>query len=371
MLLAYSVYFFILIFVVGFAWLTIHSIQKYKFSLWKWNVMIPVLTISLLMGFRYDVGADWKAYLSYYVDILNCGISWQEIVDSTLEPLYWILNACIAFFNFPYQIFFAIIMFIHLILLYKSFDRSVFLLPLGLFFYFTTVFFTSLNIQRQTLAFCIFLYALRYVLNREFIKYAGCILIASLFHYSSIVLFPVYFLSLRWMKFWDSKYLMLILYVLSFLLFEYFLNIIITVLPLYITNTKYLQNMALLGNWNMDVDSGLGILATRCIDVLLILFSTILGRVYKNAHFNILFRIYFVGVCMANIFDVDVFLSRIPFAMVNLRFVVLAYFLYYLFHVKRSLLNYSLGGGVILLYMAMFIMKIYNGAAGCSPFQFG
>ncbi len=370
MLLAYYVYFWILVIVVAFGWVTSHNRQRGQVELKRADILIPVLLVSLLMGFRYQVGTDWKQYQSIYINVLHFGMSWQEIADSTMEPLYWILNVCIASFDLPYQLFFAVIMFLHLILLYKSFDRYVFLLPWGLFFYFTTVFTTSLNIHRQTLSFCIFLYALKFVIDRNFLKYFLWIGVAALIHYSSLILFPVYFLSVRGMRFLDNKYVMLLLYGLSFFLFEYFLNFITDILSLYIVNAKYLQNLSVLGNREMEVSSGLGILSTYVVDIVLILYSKRLSKVFGRYRFNVLFRIFFVGICLANAFGIDVFLSRVPFALESLRFLMLAYLVYYLFGIKRSVFGYSLGGVIVLLYLMMFLAGIYNGHSGCSPFQF-
>lgn len=370
MLLAYFVYFFILIIAVGFGWLTAYGMQKYRFRIGRADILIPILAISLLMGFRYKVGTDWEQYLDHYVNILHFGMSWQDIADSTMEPLYWILNICSAFFSLPYQVFFAMIMFFHLILLYKSFDQYVFLLPYGLFFYITTFFFFSLNGQRQSLAICIFFFSLRYIFRKDILRYTCCILVASLIHYSSVILFPIYFLYLEIMNFLDKRWILLLLYGVSFFLFEYFLNFITNILPLFVTNAKYLNSLSILGNWNMEVSSGLGIWAIRLIDVFLIVYSKKLRCVFQNYHFSILFRIFIVGALAANIFGNDMFLSRLPLAMESLRFLMLAFGVYYLWNTNKSTFNLCLGLALIFLYLGIFIFSIYNSNGGCSPFQF-
>lgn len=370
MLLAYFVYFFILIIAVGFGWFTAHGRQKYSFRIGQADVLIPVMFISLLMGFRYQVGTDWEQYLAYYLDVLHNGLNWQEITDSRMEPLYGILNVCSAFFNLPSQLFFALIMSLHLILLYKSFDRYVFLLPYGLFFYITTFFFFSLNGQRQSLAICVFFFSLRYIFRKDILRYMCCILIAFLIHYSSIILFPVYFLYLGIMKFLDRRWILLLLYGVSFFLFDYILNFIVEVVSMYTTNAKYLKSLSALGNWDMEVSSGLGILATHCVDVLLIIYSKKLRQAFQNNHFSLLFRIFMVGALAANIFGNDVFLSRLPLAMESLRFLMLAFLVYYLWNINKSGFNFCFGLALIILYLGMFTVAIYNGAGGCSPFQF-
>lgn len=368
MLLAYSVYIFILILAVFSGTLGLCQSKTYKLN--NAYFLLPIVIISLIMGFRFQVGTDWETYKGYYEDFLKGGMSWESIKYSTLEPLYLILNKTIALFNIRYQGFFTIIMSLHLILLYKSFDRYSFLLPLGLFFYITTFFFMSLNIQRQTLAICIFFFSLRYIFDRKFLKYCICISIATLIHYSSIILFPVYFLSSHFFNFLNRRWLLITLYVCSFYAFNVILNWISSFVINYVANGKYLLNLNALGNVNMGVSSGIGILVTHMIDVILIWYSPKLNSIYKDYNFNILFRIYFIGVCLSNAFGIDEFLSRLPLAMESLRFVILAFLIQYLMKGNKKIISYCAGCCILVLYFLMFIVSIKNGAAGCSPFMF-
>lgn len=368
MLLTYIIYIFILTVLVyggilGNCW-------NHKYTLKNIYFLVPIIIVSLIAGFRFQVGTDWETYKGYYEDFLKGGMSWENIKYSTLEPLYLILNKVIALFNVNYQVFFTIIMFLHLILLYKSFDRYPVLLPFGLFFYITTFFFMSLNIQRQTLAICIFFYSLRYIFDHKFFKYCICISIATLIHYSSIILLPVYFLSTNFFNFLNKRWLQIALYICSFYAFNVILNWISSFVINYVANGKYLLNLNALGNVNMGVSSGIGILVTHMIDVILIWYSPKLNSIYKDYNFNILFRIYFIGVCLSNAFGIDEFLSRLPLAMESLRFVILAFLIQYLMKDNKKITSYCTGCCILILYFLMFIVSIKNGAAGCSPFMF-
>lgn len=367
MVLAFAVYIFILVFMTSFG---IVATRGKKYCVLQLNTILPIIIVSLIMGFRYDVGTDWENYQAMYCEILKNGITWSSIVGSTLEPLYLILNAVIAYMGLPYQIFFAIIMFLHLILLYKSFDHYPYLLPLGLFFYITTFFCTSLNIQRQSLSICIFIYSIRFILDKEFYKYCMCIIIAGLIHYSSFILLPVYFLSMNFTRVLDKRLIQLSLYACSFFIFNFALNIINNFVLGFITNAKYLSNLNALGNVNMGTSSGLGVIATIVVDIFLIIYSKRLSIVYSKYKFNVIFRIYYVGIVMSNIFGLDMFLSRLFLAMENMRFIVLAFFVYYLINVKRTEFSYAVGCSLIVLYLLMYLGGIYNGNSGCSPFAF-
>lgn len=340
-----------------------------KLQLYSGYILFPIVIISTIVGFRYQVGTDWENYCDIYNQALMSQLSMRETIESSMEPLYLILNIMLAFIQVPYQIFFLTVMLIHLCFLYKSFNDYVWLLPLGLFFYFTSVFTTSLNIQRQTLAFCIFIYATTFYRNGDWVKYIISIMIAFCFHYSSIILLPVYLLRFKFFSFLDKRWLAILLYIFSFFLFQYILDIINYFISSFVTNAKYLSNMSYLGNADMEVNSGLGILIFHLLDVLIILYSVKLSNYFKKVKFEYIYRAFLIGVILANIFGNDVFLSRVPFALENLRFMMLAFLTYYLLQNKTNW-NFSCAIFLIAINISTFIMGILNGHSGCSPYHF-
>lgn len=361
---AYFVYLFALILVVSLSYNT--KLRGESYTVFRWDVLVPVILISFLMGMRYEVGIDWENYKEYYEEVKRG----SDLTNSGIEPAYFFLNQCIAWLQLPYQFFFFVIMLLHLLLLYKSFDQYLFLLSLGIYFYFTTIFFTSLNIQRQTLSFCVFLFSLRYFTDRKWIPYFLCIACATLIHYSSVILFPLYFVGSKYFIVLDKKWLQLILYVFSFFTGVYILNFILNELALYITGAKYLNTIKALGSKEMEVNTGIGLITTTLVDVCLILYASKLSKVYYRFHFHLLFRIFFIGILLSNALGLDVFLSRVPFALVALRFLMLAFWVYYLLNIKNTLIAYCLGIFILLLYFGMFVLAIFHGHTGCSPFQF-
>lgn len=365
MLLAYFVYLSILAVVLSFGWITVQT-KPTTYTVWRGDILIPTLFVSLLMGMRYAVGTDWENYRIFYESIKRA----YDVSTSGLEPLYTCLNQWIAWCEAPYETLFFVVMLLHLILFYQSFDRHVFLLPLGVYFYFTTLFFSSLNIQRQTLSFCIFLFSVRYLIDRRLFPYMLCALAATLVHYSSVILFPVYLLGYAFFNFLNKKWVQLGLYVFSFFVGTYLFQLILDVLSEHITNAKYINTLKLLGSMEMEVNTGLGLIASAGIDICLILSASKLSKVYRVYHYDILFRIFFIGVLLSNALGLDLFLSRVPFVLESLRFLLLAFWVYYLLEIRRTLWNCCCGVIVIGIYFCMFIAAISHGHAGCSPFQF-
>lgn len=366
--LAFLVYSFVFLILISFGILI--ERRKKLVSITDVYVLIPILVVSLVIGLRYDVGTDWRNYREFYEYVLTYGVSWDGMYNSIMEPFYYLLNGLIAFWNMPYQILFILIMTFHLYLLCKSFDLFLWLLPIGLFFYCTLVFAMSLNIHRQTLAFCIFLYAIKYYLKGNFLKYAGVIFVATFIHYSSLILFFVYLLRNKFFSFLDNRWICLSLYFSAFYLFNSFLAFIVPFLELHVENAKYLTSISVLGNMDMDVSSGLGILIYHFLDICIIWNSKRLSYVFSSVHFNLIFRLFLVGILLSNMFGNDVFLSRVPLALESLRFLMLSFWVYNLIRCKGTTFSYTCGISICLVCIGLFCMSILNGNSGCSPFQF-
>lgn len=146
----------------------------------------PLLFISAI---RYNVGADYMPYYRYYIDIMNGG------GQGRFESLYYALNVVLASFNLdPEWLFFAVAA-IFLIPVYSRIIKdspypgmSVFLL-VGMTYYFYL-----LNGARQMMGAACLLLAVPFVAKKQFVPFAGLVLVATGFHMTSIVFFGLYFL---------------------------------------------------------------------------------------------------------------------------------------------------------------------------------
>ena len=153
------------------------------------NALIVSLPLIFIASIRYNVGMDYPAYRSLYIQIAN-GITVEQF-----EYLYHLLNQIIAYFGGEYPWIFSItaIIFMTIVTMQVFKDSpypalSVFLLLS------TTYYFCFLNGIRSMLAYAICLYSIRYIENRQFIKFLITILIAGGFHTTGYIFIAVYFL---------------------------------------------------------------------------------------------------------------------------------------------------------------------------------
>lgn len=147
---------------------------------------LPFLLIAVL---RYDVGADYITYENIYYSILKTGTA------SYAEIGFIKLNQLLGYLGFDSMSLFMVcgILFCFLIFttIYKLSEYpwiSIAFLFIGCFY------FASLNGIRQWVAAAFVFYSTRYILKQEFIKFILCILLAQIFHVTSLLCIILYFL---------------------------------------------------------------------------------------------------------------------------------------------------------------------------------
>ena len=332
-------------------------------------LMFILIWISIIIGGRYEVGTDWPNYLDLYYSILNYGITFNSSIFNGYEPLYLMLNAIFAFFDLSPSIFFTGVALLQFVLLCKAVDNKK-IIPWVIFFFFTQLFAMSLNIQRQMIAVGFFLLATKY-LDKSKVVYLVLVLCATLFHYSSIILFPLVFINNHIFSFLENRVIAILLFFATLIFSEVFLGILnlSSMGDLLSVSDKYVKNLDAV-DIEMDVSSGYGIIARNLMAIVSIYYMPHLLNFYKNVRLSSIYRLFIIGLLLSNIFEISMFLSRIPLALVSLKVLIYPLLCRYWFRKKTHPLELLIGIGFILLHLAMFIMSIVNNDSGISPYNF-
>lgn len=143
--------------------------------------------IFLLLAFRNYSGIDDHTYSKIFYIIKDIGPV-KYFINTTTEPGYLLLNYVVSKFTNDYMYMQMISVFIPLFLFYKVFYEEHYCLPLSVFLFITLWVFQVLShgLVRMFFAGGIVFYAIRYLNEQKPKKYILSILIASLFHYSSL-----------------------------------------------------------------------------------------------------------------------------------------------------------------------------------------
>lgn len=156
--------------------------------------------ITFIAAFRFFVGPDFYNYY-YLFEILNTADGKPIYIEQNGEFLYVYLAKFIMAIGGQAQLQFAVSALLTSSFFYKGFKYLC--RNNGLLFYTVSLLYlpflyvASLNIVRQLIATAIFVFAIRYIIENRLLGYFATIFIASLFHMSAVVLFPLYWL-LKW-----------------------------------------------------------------------------------------------------------------------------------------------------------------------------
>lgn len=155
------------------------------------NVHIHKIPFFLILFFgliRYDTTTDYSAYVVAFWDIK------KGVYDGWFEPGFVAFNKLFTFSIWGFVPLLMVSLFIPYAQIYKILKREK-ILVIGSFVFLTFGYFIRFeNIVRQGISMGIFYYSLNYAINKKITKYSICVLISFLFHTSSIVLIPYYFL---------------------------------------------------------------------------------------------------------------------------------------------------------------------------------
>lgn len=152
-------------------------------------ISLIFLVYFLVAALRYNVGTDYIAYQDVAKKIVYNGYSLNYF---EYEVLFVILTKISYEFFGSMQFFYAFIAFVTYYYFFKAIlYYNKFATQEIVFFFLTTTFFISLNAMRQMVAFSIFFYASKYILEKKYKKYIFYIFFALLWHKSAMFYFGI------------------------------------------------------------------------------------------------------------------------------------------------------------------------------------
>lgn len=181
--------------IVFFLWILF--LRKYNISFYRKSFLILIISqFIVLHGFRhFSVGIDSVRYYQRFVQAANVDNFTDVFSLHRFEPLYTLLEGIVGIFTDNYTVFFlatSLLIFIPIgIFIYKN-SNDYFL---SVFFFIVLGYFDfSMNVVRQAIAMSVSLFAYKYAKENNLFKFLLIVLIGSLFHYSAVVVLPIYFL---------------------------------------------------------------------------------------------------------------------------------------------------------------------------------
>lgn len=313
------------------------------------NILIPILVFCIFAAIRWGVGVDCNSYMSSYYDFDEFKIREKEEYGYLfLVNFFHILGAS----HIP--LFFSLAL-LQIGFIYYSFkDKPEILLFFPLMLFLSGDYWMWMNGMRQVIAFCIFVYVTYLLSKREYIWAAAYLLFASLFHHSVLFLIPVCVLFAVPKIYITNRYLQLGIVFGCYLLMGSAIN---GLLGSYIERNltledNYIEDQLHLIDTVFDKTFGFRSYLLLLANCIAIYFSPKLQQYFNSPHFNILYNLYFIGVCLGLLFYGNHGLERISLYFTCAVPIILSCAAYYFY--KHSRLS-------IWLYVMLFLLAARTG----------
>jgi hypothetical protein len=336
---------------------TVSGVIKER-SFWHFNTIFPLLLFGVLFGMRYDVGSDYLSYLFGYT---------HDIDVSKGEPLFDAITHLFQGLDLHYVFYFSFLAFFQVFFFFYAFKKERYLFPLLVFFLFTNSEWSFwMNVIRQAMAICLWVYALKYIEEKRLWRYLLWCIIAFLCHYSAIILIVFYPLLRSGKDYFKSIKLQLGLILAAFIVQLVFISILPKLgvaVDFYksILGTDAYANSydleSLSESFTASEGTGLIYLIKIGLHIVIIIYSTKLKNFYKNKWFNIIYFFFFFGLLTTYIFPVGFISLTRPFRYFYIfQTIMYAYFAFYLRRNKTPQ-NRLIYVGLIILFVGIFLLS--------------
>lgn len=157
------------------------------------------LLLFLVSALRLNVGNDYAKYVEF-MHLIRC-----DAVVPTEFGFNWVVKILYGISGFEnYLLVFAVFAFATIYLFLKAIYQQADSFPFSFFLFMALgYYFQTFNTVRYYLALAIALFAIPYVLRKEWGKFILLILLGATMHKSLLVVIPLYFLASRCWKKWQ------------------------------------------------------------------------------------------------------------------------------------------------------------------------
>ena len=167
----------------------------------RWGLGAAFAVICVFLALRYDFGNDYGVYESMFSAISQCARPSEFANTLNFEPGWVYLNwLCrpLGFFGMT-AVLAAAQCFVFFRLVRTHVPRNLYWFAVFLYVFTPTFMLIQSSAMRQATAIMFFMVAIDFAQRRAIWRFTLCIAVASAFHFSAVVLWPVYLLAApRW-----------------------------------------------------------------------------------------------------------------------------------------------------------------------------
>ena len=278
------------------------SEKNKKSAFYSLSILFAIILFSITFGARWNVGVDHLQYLNEYQHYKNFGRFMRDNFEIGFEFITSIF-ALNGIHFFWYFFFFGIIMITPIYYFSKDFS---FIYPyIGPVIILGIPFLNWTNGMRQNLAACLSLLIFHYLIKRKLIKYAFFVFLLSfLIHKSAIFLIIISIIPYHKINLNRISYLLLYFFAIYLGNIDSWVNLLkySDVVASYSGYTNYsLSSDYFIDNFEIR-NVGIRSVLIMVYQVAIIWFYPILKQRYEKFNFDIMFKLYFIGIFFAHVF---------------------------------------------------------------------
>lgn len=332
--------------------LSLHHTEEDFRTFWTPENCVSLLLFTIVFGFRYNVGIDYENYEYFYTHP-------TERRDS-LEFLFLVLTDLMRDNGISQGFYFSFWSFLQFFFLLYAFRKEQHLYPYLIFVLFCGQYFLLwMNVIRQDLAACIFIFAIEFIEKKKFFPFLLWIFIAYGIHQTALILllfYPIFMAKANYLKYFPVVAQLFILFICLYIhINNYILIDFDSYLYIYAINSDYDRYAhGAIENTTKDNIIGGTFILSFIIDTIIISYSDKLRNHYSSKKFNIYYILYFIGVLFELLFGYSYILARFFRPLRFFKLVVASYLLYYLFQKREKISNFILLLFVVIAFLASY-----------------
>lgn len=344
-----------------------HNDKSFNISSKDFFIYIFLVSpIILLYSLRYGIGTDYFSYKDIFETLNKSNIEeylkyhGKNIGTYYVEFGYYLLNRYLAPTFDSLMFICSFLMFTVLFFGAYRIDKNIDI-SFVVFIYLCTQFIYSMNGIRFAIAITIIFFGFNFIIRKQFLKWLLCILIASLFHKTSLICIPFFLLiqfkNNRLNKIRDTLFYVFIL------VFPVLINILMSIVSQFSFFSRYFSTTM----YSLGIFAFKPMLLFHILPVILPMLLVNLKKIFSSEVAQVLFKISLLEIPLRMLGSLNTWLTRLT-RFPQMAFVVLIP--YVLSNIKNKKLKYLLCVYYICWYIFYFSYGAIISDAGDSlPYQ--
>lgn len=319
--------------------------------------IIPIFIFCLFAAVRFQVGVDCETYKDIFYDLGKLGISLKA---PNIEEGFVFLSKFTYSLTGSHYLLFFILAFLQIGLYYIALQKErQALVFFGVSLMLTGHYWSLMNGMRQNIAACAFVAMIPWLLDKKkWVFFVAGTMLATTMHRSAMLLLPISIMAYFLKNKIPNKYLQFVILAVSFALMNKLDNVFSENMMAFAGEAGYSED-EIATYTELEATTykfGLRMYLLYAVYCIAIFFSDKMHKLFNSKTFNVMYNLFFIGICLALIFYNNFTIKRIIYYFTCFNCVIVSYLMFYLWETKKKQLLLF----VILLLTIQVFWSIYS-----------